>query len=63
MFTLQTSYKPVFLKRGGGVKSVVELTVNNKEENSSDFCPNTFMNSASVHILFAFSKYVCVYAG
>ncbi len=34
MFTLQTSFKPLFLKGGGGVKSVstVEVTVNSKEK-------------------------------
>ncbi len=42
MFTLQTSFKPLLLKRGGGgwLKAVVEETVNSKEENSKDFCPN-----------------------
>jgi hypothetical protein len=35
------SFKKIFLKRGGvGLKSVVEVTVNNKEENSEYFCPN-----------------------
>jgi hypothetical protein len=32
MLTLQTSFKPLLLK-GKGVKSVVEVTVNSKEEN------------------------------
>ncbi len=41
MFTLQTSFKPLLLGGGGGiVKSVVEMTVNSKEENSEDFCTN-----------------------
>jgi hypothetical protein len=40
MFTLQNSFKPLLLKWGRGVKSLVELTVNSKEENSEDFCPN-----------------------
>jgi hypothetical protein len=36
MFTLQTSFKTLLLKGGGGgVKSVsIEVTVNSKEENS-----------------------------
>jgi hypothetical protein len=42
MFTLQT--KPLSLKWGRGVKSVLKVTVNSKEENSYDFCPK---NSAS----------------
>ncbi len=37
MFTLQASFKPLLLKRGGGSKNpLVEVTVNSKE----DFCPN-----------------------
>ncbi len=32
----------------GGIKSVVEETVNSKEENSKDFVPVTSKNSASV---------------
>ncbi len=45
-FCIQSlNYKPVSIHfccggRGGGVKSVVEVTVNSKEENSKDFCPN-----------------------
>ncbi len=39
MFTLQTSFKPLLLKRGGG-GPLVEVTVNSKEESSEDFCPN-----------------------
>ncbi len=39
MFTLQSSF--TFAKKGGG-DSLVEVTVNGKEENSSDFCPNYF---------------------
>jgi hypothetical protein len=36
MLTLQTSFNPLLLKRGGGVgKPLVEVTVNSKE-----FCPN-----------------------
>ncbi len=38
MFTLQTSFKPLLHK--GGQKTVVEVTVNSKEENFEDFCPN-----------------------
>jgi hypothetical protein len=34
MFTIQTSFKPLLLKGGGGE---IEVTVNSKEENS---CPN-----------------------
>ncbi len=37
MFTLQTSFKPLLLKEGGGgwINSLVEgVTVNSKEENS-----------------------------
>ncbi len=41
MFTLYASFKPFLLKGGrGGVQSVVIVTVNSKEENSYDFCPN-----------------------
>ncbi len=40
MFTLQTSFKSLLLKGGRGVKRLTEATVNSKEENSSDFCPN-----------------------
>ncbi len=42
-FTLQSSFKPLLLKEEGGgglVQSVVEVTVNGKEENSQDFGPN-----------------------
>jgi hypothetical protein len=37
MFTLQTSFKPILPKGGRGL---VDVTVNNKEDNSEDFCPN-----------------------
>ncbi len=42
MFTLQTCFELVLLKEGGGggVKIRIEVTVNSKEENSSDFRPN-----------------------
>jgi hypothetical protein len=41
MFTLQTSFKPLLLKvGGGGYNPLVEVAVNSKEENSQDFCPN-----------------------
>jgi hypothetical protein len=41
-FTLQTSFKPLLLGGGGGggFNPLVEVTVNSKEENSKDFCPN-----------------------
>jgi hypothetical protein len=41
MLTLPTSFKPLFLWAGEGVNPLVELTVNNKEENSllSQLCP------------------------
>jgi hypothetical protein len=39
-------FKPLLLKRKG-VKPSVEVTVNSKEENSEEFCPNTSKNSAS----------------
>ncbi len=39
MFTLRTCFKPLFLKVGGG-DPLVEVTVNSKEVNSKDFCPN-----------------------
>ncbi len=46
MFTLKTSFKALLLKGGvGGLKSVVEVTVNSKEEKT--FVPITSMNSAS----------------
>ncbi len=35
MFTLQTSFKPLLLKN-----PLIEVTVNSKKENSSDFCPD-----------------------
>jgi hypothetical protein len=31
---------PISSGRGGGGNPLVEMTVNNKEENSQDFCPN-----------------------
>ncbi len=34
MFTLQTSFKPLFSGGGGESVTVVEVTVNSKEENS-----------------------------
>jgi hypothetical protein len=40
MFALKTSFKPLLLKGVGGVNPLVEVTVNIKEENSEDFCPN-----------------------
>ncbi len=41
MFTLQTSFKPLWLKGGGGGSNIciVEVTVNSKKENTQDFCP------------------------
>ncbi len=33
---IQTTFVP----GGGGIKSVVEVIVNSKKENSQDFCPN-----------------------
>ncbi len=49
MFTLQTSFKSLLLKVGGGGGSpLVEVTVNSKEENFS--LPNTSKNSASGRI-------------
>jgi hypothetical protein len=38
MFTLQTSFKPLLLG-GGGVKTVVEVTVNSKKGSSLNSCP------------------------
>jgi hypothetical protein len=41
MFTLQNQFQPTFSRwRGGGGNPLVEVTVNSKEENSYDFCPN-----------------------
>jgi hypothetical protein len=41
MFTLQTSIKPLLPGGGGGgLNPLFEVTVNSKEENSYDFCPN-----------------------
>jgi hypothetical protein len=38
---LQTSLKPLLLRGGGGGgKSLAEVNVNSKEENSLEFCPN-----------------------
>ncbi len=50
MFTLQTSFKPLLLKGGGGgVKSIstVEVTVDSKEETHNTFVPIMSKNSAS----------------
>ncbi len=33
-------FKPHLLKVGREVKPLVEVTVNSKEENSEDYCPN-----------------------
>jgi hypothetical protein len=47
MFTLQTVFQTSIAGgggggrgEGGGVNLVLEVTVNSKEENSEDFCPN-----------------------
>ncbi len=40
MFTLQNKFQNTFAQEGGGLNSLLEVTENNKEENSSDFCPN-----------------------
>ena len=40
MFTLQNSFKPLLLKGRRELNPLVEATVNSKEENSQDFCPN-----------------------
>ncbi len=38
---ITNQFKPLLLKRVGGLKSVsIEVTVSSKEENSSDYCPN-----------------------
>jgi hypothetical protein len=53
-------YKPVSNHscsggRGGGIKSVVEVSVNSKKKNSSDFFPITSKNSASgYHTVYTF---------
>ncbi len=51
MFTLQTSFKPLLPRGGGGVggeiPGFVEVTVNSKKENSKDFFPIMFKNLAS----------------
>jgi hypothetical protein len=39
MFTLQTSFKPLLLKEGGVVNSIVEVTVNRKVETLKTFVP------------------------
>ncbi len=33
-------FQNTFAQRGRGVNPLVEVTVNSKEENSEDFCPN-----------------------
>jgi hypothetical protein len=42
MFTLQTSFNSLLLRGQGGkiLKCEVDVTVNSKDENSEDFCPN-----------------------
>jgi len=40
MFTLPASFKPLLLNGEGELNPLVEVTVNSKEENSEDFCPN-----------------------
>jgi hypothetical protein len=55
MYTIQTSFKPLLLKGGGGggeLNPLVEVTVKSKVEIFKDFCPNTSKNSALV-ILFS----------
>ncbi len=37
---IKNQFKTTFAQGGGGVKSLVEVTVNGKEENSYDFSPN-----------------------
>ncbi len=46
--TLQTSFKPLCSRGEGGVKSLVEVTVNKMEENLKTFVPITSKNLASV---------------
>jgi hypothetical protein len=36
----QFLFQPLLLKGGGGGNPLVEVTVNSKEENSENFCPN-----------------------
>ncbi len=41
MLTLQTSFQTTFAQGGAGeYNPLVEMTVNSKEENCQDFCPN-----------------------
>ncbi len=50
MFTLQTSFKPLLLKEGGGGREeniLAEVTVNSKEETLKTFVLSTSKNSAS----------------
>jgi hypothetical protein len=68
MFTLQTSFNPNFAQwggGGGGSKSLVEVTVNSKEENSDDFSPSYVQESASrqllVHLMLRNEQYLLVY--
>jgi hypothetical protein len=37
---ITNQFQTTFAQRGGGVKSLVEVTMNSKEENSEDFFPN-----------------------
>ncbi len=36
---IASQFQTTYAEKGGGVESVVEMTVNSKEENSNDFCP------------------------
>ncbi len=61
MLILQTSFKPLLLGEGGGgrVNPLVEVTVNSKEENSQDFCPNYVQEfDLSVAFMISFSLYL-----
>ncbi len=51
VFTLQTSFNPLLLRGGGEYNQLVEVTVNGREENSSDFCPN-YVQEFGVRVLY-----------
>jgi hypothetical protein len=69
MFTLQTSFKSLLLKCGGGGVEYnplvhVEVTVNSKEENSKTSVPITSENSASgyIHILLRVNRIIRLFS-
>ncbi len=65
---LQIGFEPLFFAQGGGGNPLVEVTVNNKEENSWDVCPNYVqefgpwaMYEQSVRVLWAELLFISEY--